>query len=370
MARLSRRRTPGPLGGAHDAPTRALDGAPEPVVGVDSTGSVTGWNRAAERFFGWRRGQALGRPLWQLVLPERDHRRSQEVLARRLAAGPTDALDGHHMVTVVDRDGRERVVEALVWGVGTAEGTRFTAIVHDPGPRRAQARLDQETLAVAAVARATRRLREGADAGAVRQSVCQAATELTGAALAFVAEPPPGRPGDARRAGRLVVSAVVGPALHELAHRLVPHEAPAAALAVHEGGAPLVVEDLARCPAGAAALVATGGARGLYLQPVRRDTAPVAVLGLAWGTPMRAPSAQLRRVAELLAEEAASALALSDRISALEASASSGTSWDGQESPEALLERAARALERGGRPTPITRLPVPADAGSAGTPAR
>ena len=48
-----------------------IDSSPEAYIAVDQRGLVLEWNRAAERMFGWRRQDALGWPLAELVLPER-----------------------------------------------------------------------------------------------------------------------------------------------------------------------------------------------------------------------------------------------------------------------------------------------------------
>jgi PAS domain S-box-containing protein len=50
---------------------RLLDRAHGGVVSLDEEGVVTYWNPSAERMFGIERGQALGRPVADLIIPER-----------------------------------------------------------------------------------------------------------------------------------------------------------------------------------------------------------------------------------------------------------------------------------------------------------
>ncbi|HRF73012.1 MAG TPA: PAS domain S-box protein [Accumulibacter sp.] len=47
------------------------DSAQDAVVMVDDAGLVSYWNPAAERMFGWTKGEALGQPLSEFLLPER-----------------------------------------------------------------------------------------------------------------------------------------------------------------------------------------------------------------------------------------------------------------------------------------------------------
>jgi PAS domain S-box-containing protein len=72
-------------------------------------------NAAFEEFFGYRDGEALGRPLAQLVL------RGDEPLAHRLLAGSR----AHWQINVFTRDGTARRVEATV-GAVRGPGERIT----------------------------------------------------------------------------------------------------------------------------------------------------------------------------------------------------------------------------------------------------
>ena len=47
-----------------------LDRAHEAYVVMGQDGRVQAWNSAAETMFGWRRKEAIGRPLAELVIPE------------------------------------------------------------------------------------------------------------------------------------------------------------------------------------------------------------------------------------------------------------------------------------------------------------
>jgi len=57
-----------------------LDQVQAAVVATDLQGTVTRWNRHAERMFGWSREEALGRPLIELLVPEDQTERAAQIL--------------------------------------------------------------------------------------------------------------------------------------------------------------------------------------------------------------------------------------------------------------------------------------------------
>jgi PAS domain S-box-containing protein len=59
-----------------------VESSADAIIGMDLHGIVTSWNRGAERVFGERAGQALGRPIQQMVHPE-------------ALAGDVDSLGSH-----------------------------------------------------------------------------------------------------------------------------------------------------------------------------------------------------------------------------------------------------------------------------------
>jgi PAS domain S-box-containing protein len=64
-----------PVGGAATSARLAfletvVDACPDAVLGVDGAGTVTSWNRAAERLFGWTEAEVVGRPVTRLFPEE------------------------------------------------------------------------------------------------------------------------------------------------------------------------------------------------------------------------------------------------------------------------------------------------------------
>jgi PAS domain S-box-containing protein len=114
---------------------RILDSAPDAVIAIDATGSVIEWNARAEAMFGWTRGEAAGRVLTQLIIPERYREAHREGLRRYLETGEGVIVGERTELSAVRRDGTELPVELTVIPIpGTAP--TFSAFVRDVSERR------------------------------------------------------------------------------------------------------------------------------------------------------------------------------------------------------------------------------------------
>jgi PAS domain S-box-containing protein len=105
----------------------ALDG----VISVDVRARITYVNSAAERIFGYRAEDLLGRELAEAVVPPslRDaHRRG---LARYLATGEARVLDRRIEISAMRADGSEFPAELTVTLTGSPEAPSFTGYVRD-----------------------------------------------------------------------------------------------------------------------------------------------------------------------------------------------------------------------------------------------
>jgi PAS domain S-box-containing protein len=117
--------------------TRAiLETANEAVVGMDGTGAITDWNRAAEQTFGWSREEAIGRALAETLIPERYREAHRNGFARFIATGEGRILNTRLELEALHRDGHEFPIELTISAL-QADGTpTFIAFVHDITDRR------------------------------------------------------------------------------------------------------------------------------------------------------------------------------------------------------------------------------------------
>ena len=91
-----------------------IDRAYSAIVSMDEQGMVTSWNASAEEMFGRSRDQALGRPVAELIVPERWRRAHREGLQRFLAGGDARVLDRQLEMTALRADGAEFPVELTI----------------------------------------------------------------------------------------------------------------------------------------------------------------------------------------------------------------------------------------------------------------
>jgi PAS domain S-box-containing protein len=106
------------------------------IISMDERGCVTEWNPAAERTFDYARQEALGRPLAELIIPERMRHAHEAGLARYLAKGDTHLIGKRIELTAVRRNGVEFPVEVAITVTQAGEGRLFTAHLRDITERR------------------------------------------------------------------------------------------------------------------------------------------------------------------------------------------------------------------------------------------
>lgn len=120
----------------------------EAFVALDEGGAVVGWNRAAQETFGWSREEAIGRPVAELLIPERFREAHRAGLARHVATGETRVIGKRLELWALRRDGREIPVELVISTGLPGQGAAFHAFLHDISERR---RAEQELRLVASI---------------------------------------------------------------------------------------------------------------------------------------------------------------------------------------------------------------------------
>ena len=113
-----------------------LDAALDAVIGMDATDVITYWNPRAEAIFGWRREEALGKVLRDLIIPERYREAHSRGLAHFLATGQGPVLDRRIELHGLRRDGTEFPVEISITAVKEGETHSFSAFLADITDRK------------------------------------------------------------------------------------------------------------------------------------------------------------------------------------------------------------------------------------------
>jgi PAS domain S-box-containing protein len=112
-----------------------LDRAHSAVIWLDESGRVTYWNPSAERTFGITRDEALGRPVADMIIPERFRAAHRAGLERVLADGTGPLLDRRIEMTALRGDATEFPVEMTISALRQDDGWLFSAFVQDVSSR-------------------------------------------------------------------------------------------------------------------------------------------------------------------------------------------------------------------------------------------
>jgi PAS domain S-box-containing protein len=150
----------------------ALDG----VIIIDQRGCMTYVNAAAERIFGCRASEVLGRELAEAFLPPSLREAHRRGLARYLTTGETHVLDRRIEITAMHADGSEFPVELTVTRADLPGTPAFIGYVRDITERQ-RAREDllaarQRLKVIADEQAALRRVATLVASGAPQEEVC------------------------------------------------------------------------------------------------------------------------------------------------------------------------------------------------------
>jgi PAS domain S-box-containing protein len=92
--------------------TQALiTASPVAIIAMDASGRLIEFNPATEKLSGFRRDDVMGRPMSEVLLPERDRARFHEHIATFAATGDPEEFTGPITVARLRADGTERTVE-------------------------------------------------------------------------------------------------------------------------------------------------------------------------------------------------------------------------------------------------------------------
>ncbi|HEV8420372.1 MAG TPA: PAS domain S-box protein [Actinomycetota bacterium] len=113
-----------------------IETASDAVVGMDTNGRITDWNRQAESTFGWSREEAIGRVLADTIVPPQYREAHASGLERFLQTGQGPVLNRRVELAALHREGREFPVELTVCPVQWGPTLGFTAFVRDITERK------------------------------------------------------------------------------------------------------------------------------------------------------------------------------------------------------------------------------------------
>jgi PAS domain S-box-containing protein len=112
--------------------TRAiLANALDAIVTIDEHSQIIDWNPQAEIVFGWSREDAIGKTLYDTVIPAGEHNRHREGMKHFLATGEAPIFHTRIEVEAMDNTGRRFPVELSVAPLRIGGSQVFSAFIRD-----------------------------------------------------------------------------------------------------------------------------------------------------------------------------------------------------------------------------------------------
>src|SRR5205807_1524468 len=113
-----------------------LDTALDCIITMDADGRVLEFNPAAERVFGFRRSEAIGKELAELIIPARVREQHRRGLAHYLKTGEGPVIGKRIEIAGARKDGSEVLIELAITALKIDSAPVFTAYLRDIGERK------------------------------------------------------------------------------------------------------------------------------------------------------------------------------------------------------------------------------------------
>ncbi|TWI53685.1 PAS domain S-box-containing protein/diguanylate cyclase (GGDEF)-like protein [Pseudomonas duriflava] len=113
-----------------------LENTNDAYLSTDDTGVITAWNRKAEETFRWKREEAIGRRMDQLIIPPAIRETHREGLKSFLSSGDGEVLGKVLELPVVRKDGMLIPVEMRITAVDIENRRIFSAFLQDITQRK------------------------------------------------------------------------------------------------------------------------------------------------------------------------------------------------------------------------------------------
>ena len=121
-----------------------IENANDAFIAADANGSITGWNHTAERMFGWRSDEAIGKRLTTTLVPLQLQAEFEKGISDILTTGDSPYLNRQLEMRARTKRGTEVTVEMMLTAYRIDGAMLFGAFVRDITERRQTARKIEE----------------------------------------------------------------------------------------------------------------------------------------------------------------------------------------------------------------------------------
>ncbi len=108
-----------------------FDGAPDPVIVIDSESNVLRWNPKAEFVFGWKTTEIIGKPLYEFIIPTQHRESHKKGMEHFLTTGEGTIINKTYEIEAVNKEGAEFPVSISVSPIKMGEKYFFIGFVRD-----------------------------------------------------------------------------------------------------------------------------------------------------------------------------------------------------------------------------------------------
>src|SRR5699024_10270750 len=123
---------------------RIIENAGEALIGMDASGRITQWNKAAAATFGWSRNEVLGQRVSETIIPPRYREAHEQGLQRYQTTKHSRVLGTPRKAHGLNRQGREFPIEMTRWHLQHKNANVFYAFIRDiTVQEQRQAQLEQ-----------------------------------------------------------------------------------------------------------------------------------------------------------------------------------------------------------------------------------
>lgn len=105
--------------------------APDAIIVVDTQSKVTYWNPKAAAIFGWSPEEVIGKPLTQLIIPEKHRPAHDAGMKRYLQTGEARVLNRTIEITALNKEGKEFYVSLTISTTQQRGHISFIAFIRD-----------------------------------------------------------------------------------------------------------------------------------------------------------------------------------------------------------------------------------------------
>lgn len=113
-----------------------LENSHDAFVAINSSGCITDWNSRAEKTFGWRADEVIGKELGDVIIPEEKREAHNAGFRRFTASGQSQLINTVIEVEGLHRNGRRIPLELAIAGFHDGKGYASNAFIRDISERK------------------------------------------------------------------------------------------------------------------------------------------------------------------------------------------------------------------------------------------